>query len=224
MFFSVLAFIAMGPAKDWIFSAITRYWPGSGWVPGPEQMAALDRIRFPSLATMVGIALFSLGTIVALRRSLMKVAFGLSVLMMVPIFVMVHWGFLVMEPFMSSRQIAEIVQRNTRPGDIVVSYEPHEYMWIGGLTFYTGHPVYILKDPKFEGVTSRRREPAERFLDQEDLLKIWGAGKRVVLVFEGENPILSRLSSVKPFQVLGTCGGKTVLAPAPNDTGPTGGG
>lgn len=208
---AVGAFAVLGPANQWVFQTFLELWPESGWVAGPEQIGLLNRIRIPTLITAAGMALGLMGALFALKRLRARVALGLLAGMTVPLFIMVQWGFLVTEPFMSVRPIAEIVRLEAGPDDIVVYQEPHEYMWVGGLTYYTKRMVHILKDPKFDGVSARRREPPERFLDRRGFLDLWHSGRRVLLVADEHGPVAARMSEVRPLRVIARMGGRVVF-------------
>lgn len=205
------ALMVLGPGKDLVFQTFQNAWPESGWVPGLDQVAVLERIRIPSLVTLSGIAVLMLGALLALRKSGPRLCMSLLAAMMVPLFLMVHWGFLVMEPFMSARSIAQIVTRNAAASDIVVFQEPHEYMWVGGFAFYTKRMVHIFKDPKFEGVEARKREPPERFLDRSGLLSLWDSEKRVLVVADEQGELATMLPRERSVQMLGLSGGRVVL-------------
>ncbi len=208
------ALMVLGPAKGLVFRAFAASWPEAGWFGSPEQVATLDRIRIPTLATLAGVAALTGGALAAARRSRPGLACGLLAGMMAPVFVLIHWGFLVMEPYQSSRPIAEIVQRAAGPGDAVVVQEPHEYMWVAGITFYTQRMVTILKDPKFEGVAAVSREPAERFLNREELRALWASGLPLVVVADERGDVGAMLGRVRPAEVVGRAGGRVVLRPS----------
>jgi hypothetical protein len=79
--------------------------------------------------------------------------------------------------------------------------------------------VLILKDPKFEGVAARRREPPDRFLDRDALLQLWVSGRRVVVVADGAGQVPAVLHQARPAVVLGQSGGRVVLRPETLDAG-----
>jgi len=205
------ALAVLGPGKDLVFAFVTASWPEAGWIGGPDQVATLDRIRLPAMATLGGAALLTLAALAAARRSRPRLACGLLAGMMAPLFALIHWGFLLVEPYQSTRAVAELVRRVAGPDDPVVFEEPHEYMWVGGLTFYTKRTVHILKDPKFEGVAARRREPPDRFLDREALLALWTSGRRVVVVAESGGDVPAVLHEARPAVVVGQSGTRVVL-------------
>lgn len=206
------AFAVLGPYKDVVFRAIQEAWPMAGWVVGPDQVAVLDHIRVPSLVTVGALAVLLLGALAAMRRSRPWFCLGILAGMMLPLFVMIHWGFLVMEPFMSIRPVAEIVRENTGPDDIVVFQEPHEFMWVGGLAYYTKRLVHIYRNPLFDGLESRKREPPERFLDQSQLLGLWDSGKKVVVVGYEVGDLARMLPRERQVRILGVKGGRVVMS------------
>ena len=208
---AVGAVVFLGPWRDVLSRAIASSWPDAGWIGDADQLAVLERIRIPTMITLVGVAGLALGALAATRRGRRGIACALLAGMMVPLFGLVHWGLLVMEPFQSSRPIAQMVQRAAGPDDPVVLQEPHEYMWVSGLTFYTGRMAYILKDPRFDGVAARRREPPDRFLDRRQLQALWTSGRRVVVVADERGDLAAALDRVRPAEVVGRSGGRVVF-------------
>lgn len=207
------AFVVLGPWKDLIFKAFTDSWPEAGWINGPEQAAMLDRMRVPALAAMAGGALFSFAALIAVLKSRPRIALGLLAAMMAPFFVMVHWGFTAVNPFESSYETAQIVKRAAGPDDMVVFQEPHEYMWTGGITYYTRRMVHILKDPKFEGVKDRLREPPDRFMDRGALIALWNSNRKVVVVAdEAKGNVAETLTREGHATVVGKSGTQIVLS------------
>lgn len=208
------ALVVLGPGKDLVFAFVTASWPEAGWVGGPDQAMTLDRIRMPTMISLGGAALLTLGALVAARRARPGLACGLLAGMMVPLSALIHWGFLVVEPYQSSHAVAGMVRRSAAPDDPVVLEEPHEYMWVGGLAFYTKRAVQILKDPKFDGVGARRREPPDRFLDRQELLALWTSGRRVVVVADSGGDLPAVLHEARPAVVVGQSGSQVVLRPS----------
>ncbi len=208
---SIAVFVVLGPAKDIVFRTIAANWPESGWTAGPEQTAVLERIRWAAMATPSGIAFLSAAAFVSIRKSLPGLACSILAAMMVPVFAMVYWGFLVMEPFMSSRAFGEAVRLHARPGDAVVCREPHEYMYVGGIAFYSARMVYILKDPLFEGIPEKRREPPDRFLDLDGFLELWKSPRRVLLVADRADPMLEEPALGARGETILETGGRVMI-------------
>ncbi|HBZ56353.1 MAG TPA: hypothetical protein DEO88_13180 [Syntrophobacteraceae bacterium] len=96
--------------------------------------------------------------------------------------------------------------------------EPAEYMWIGGITYYTKRMVYILKRPDYDLMPAQRREPADRFLDREGLAALWKSGKRVLLIADEDvaSDLRPLLSGVGPVEVIGRCVRLLVLGNSEN--------
>ena len=204
---ALASYVILGPGKNLVFQAVASSWPTAGWTGGAEQVVALDRIRIPTLAAMAGAGIFTTAALVALFRSRPGVACGLLAVMMVPLFLAVQWGFMVMEPFMSARPLAEIVRRNAGPEDIIVTEEPPEYMWIGGITYYTKRMVYVLKNPEYAGIPPQHREPAARFLDWSGFEALWKSGRRVLMVtdLEKKADFEALLLRAGPVRIVGQC-------------------
>lgn len=202
----------LGPSKDIVFHFVTLSWPGSGWTGFADQLAVLERIRIPTVAVLTGSALFMLGALIAVKTSRPGFACGLLAGMMAPIFILVHWGFLLMEPFQSSRPAAEML-KSLAPLEAVVVQEPREYSWISGIVYYSKRMVYVLKDSRFDKDTSRHREPPERFLNQEEFSKLWKSGKIVALVCDQslENDIRG-LPELGPVNEIGRFGSRVVVS------------
>ncbi len=214
---AVGSYLLLGPASGLIFDAVAATWPGSGWVGGPEQTTTLERIWWPTFATLAWISLISLGAADCMRKTRYGAAAALLGAMTIPLFIMVHWGFGVMEPFMSLRPTAELAAQHAGPSGIVVSREPHEYMWIGGLPYYSGRMVYVLKDSRYDHAPPNRREPPERFLDTGALTTLWNSAKRVVLVADKTDPVLPELQSTGRYDLIAEIGSRAVVGNGGDD-------
>ncbi len=210
--FALGAFVLLGPAQDAIFQMLSQAWPTSGIDETGGQRAILDQIRMPAALTFAAVAMFSSAAFAALKKSRPMRAQLLLALMMIPFFMLTQWGFRVVEPYHSSKAVALMAADYAGEEDIIVFEEPHEYMWVGGMAYYTERPVHILKDPKFDGLSSRRREPPERFLNREDLLGLWASSRKVVLVGTDVEALATELSRVTPPRTIGGSGPWVVMA------------
>lgn len=210
---AAVAFVVFGPWQDLVFQTIADSWPQAGWIKGPAEIAILDRIRIPALAAMAGGALCSAGALVAVLKSRPSVGMGLMAAMMAPFFAMVLWGFTAVNPVQSGWKTAQTVKQAAGPDDMVVFQEPYEYMWTGGITYYTKRMVHILRDPRFDGIKDRLREPPERFLDLDTLLDLWNSKRKVVVVAdEMEGDLVGTLEKAGHAEILGKSGTHTVLS------------
>ncbi|NLI83300.1 MAG: glycosyltransferase family 39 protein [Deltaproteobacteria bacterium] len=192
------AWIVLGPQKEIVFRIFQESWPTSGWVAGGDHAVLLEKIRLPAMASLMGVALFLGGAFRASLGERPGAVLAFLVAMMAPLLVMVHWGFLVMEPFQSSKTVAQWTLSVASPEEMVIVQEPHEHMWIGGITYYLKRPVHILKDPRFEGIAARRREPPERFLDDQAMLRHWTSPEKVVMVTDEDRRDIGSLLRQAP--------------------------
>jgi 4-amino-4-deoxy-L-arabinose transferase-like glycosyltransferase len=175
----------LGSSKETLFRLIQDSWQESGWKAYEYQVAILETMRLPALVVLIYAAVASCGALAALAVSRTRLACGLLAGMMAPIFFMVHWGFLVMEPYHSARAAAEALSRYGPP-ELIVVQEPHEYMWIGGITYYTKFMVDVLKDPKYDNAAGHRREPKDRFIDRESIAGLFNAKEKIAFVVQDD--------------------------------------
>jgi hypothetical protein len=209
---AVAAHEVLGPSKDAIFRFMASTWPGSGMTGTPYELIALERIHIPTVAVLTGSTLCMFFALFAVKISRPGLACGLLAGMMAPIFILVHWGWLVMEPFQSSRPLAQMLTR-VPPLEFIVFQEPREFSWTSGIVYYTKRMVHVLRDPKLEMDKSRHREPPERFLNEEEFLELWGSGKSVALVMDHSwDDRASKLAQFGPVDEIGTLGTRVVVA------------
>lgn len=200
------SFVFLGPAKGVVFEILSGAWPTSGIGETGDQKILFQKLRIPATLTFSVVAVFCAAALGAVRKSKPLRAQVLLAGMMIPFFMMCLWGFWVVDPYRSVKPVALMAAELTKEEGMIVFQEPHEYMWVGGMAYYSQRPVYILKDPKFENLPSRRREPPERFLNEAELLRLWGSSSRVVLVGSGLESLVFQLSRVAPANVVGESG------------------
>lgn len=203
---ALLAFALLGPAKEVVLGMLDRAWPTGGIDGAQWQRAILDQIRLPATFTFAAVAIFCGAALAAVKKQRPIMALFLLAAMMIPFFMLTQWGFRVVEPYQSAKTVAIMAAERTSPEDMIIFQEPHEYMWVGGMAYYTERPVYILKDPQFDNLPSRRREPPERFLDKGELFQLWGSSRKVVLVGNDVEPLLSQLERVASPRLVGRNG------------------
>ena len=200
----------LGPSKAEIFKFLGTWWPYSGWSGVSAQIAVLQRMRLPTVVVLSGAAIFVLGASAALLNSCPRLACGIMIAIMAPIFIMANWGFKLMEPFQSSYPIVGILEK-AGPVQAVVIREPHEYQWVSGMVFYSGRKVYILKDPGLQN-PSLDPDGDGRFLGRQEFSKLWDSGRRVVFVYDlsQKDEVLKLLKSDPP-RVIGGFGTRVVV-------------
>ena len=200
----------LGPSKQDIFRFLETWWPYSGWSGVSAQIEVLQRMRIPTVTVLTGAAIFVLGASAALLYSRPRLACGLMIGIMAPIFIMANWGFKLMEPFQTSVPIAGILEK-AGPVQAVVIMEPHEYQWVSGMIYYSGRKVYILRDLNLHD-PSLDQGKAGRFLSGQEFSKLWKSGKRVVFAYDlSQKDEVSKLMKSEAAMVIGEFGTRVIL-------------
>lgn len=183
---------------------------------GVAALAAIPAVaaRFPGdflpevirpTAITLGATVLALGiAAVLLRAGRDRLAFAALAGMALPLFALIHWGFGVYEPVMSSKAAAQAIVAAHRPDDLVVADEPLERAYGGGLTFYTGQPPLFLRNDALPGGARRIREPRDRFLDEAGLRALWGSKSRVLLVANLDRDLDATLAGSGARYLLGS--------------------
>ena len=177
----------------------------------PETLAQL---RVP----VVGTALtFILGTAAALilRRRFKHTASSLSLaLMMASFCFFAQTSLAAFEPYLSSRALAEAINRELIPGDVIVING--EYEGGSSLNFYTRQMVYILDGRSANLEYGSYFEDAPRiFIDEKELASMWVGTGRVFLFTDSAHPrleVLTRFSLGDRVYTVAESGGKVVLS------------
>jgi len=170
---------------------------------------ALGLFRVP-LATFA-IALF-LGSILNLlyrRRNHAGAANWALTIMMVVVLLAVHQGLVMFSPILSSKKLADAVEQEFRPGDVIVSYGTYEDA--STLNFYVQQPVHVV-NTRTEGdleYGSLFPDAPAIFENDASLGALWRGPQRVFLwVEDGKVPPYIQQSG--SYQ-LARSGGKLVL-------------
>jgi hypothetical protein len=173
---------------------------------------ALGAFRTPLLGT--GIALFA-GSALSLffRKRCRPLVANLSLaLMMVGLLACALQGFTIFEPVISSKQLALAVERQYKPGDVIVING--EYEEGSTMNFYTGLQVHVLKATHNLWYGSLFPDAPPIFEDNESFTQLWNSPTRVFLWTEMDNiPVPVR--DVISYQVA-RWGGKVILSNQPN--------
>jgi len=109
---------------------------------------------------------------------------------------------LLIEPYHSSRPVAESLVSLSEPNDLVVHEGSLEYS--GGLPFYTGRRINILNGRRGDlDFGSRYSETRYLFLDNDKFVRAWEGDQRVFLVTRSEvqESVLKKLPSKTVFPV-----------------------
>lgn len=108
------------------------------------------------------------------------------ILVMLPIFVFSQKGILLLEPFLSSRISAQEVGGclNKAGGGKIVHEETEEDIYIGGIAFYTGQKVWLLKPKEKQRFPFPFKQEEIYYITQEDFARLWNS--KELLIFIGD--------------------------------------
>ncbi len=170
---------------------------------------ALGLFRIPlatfAIALLVGSALNWLYR----RRGFASIANWVLTFMMVFVLFAVHQGLVMFSPILSSKKLADAVEQEFRPGDVIVSYGTYEDA--STLNFYVRQPIHVV-NTRTEGNLyggSLFPDAPGIFDDDASLQALWKGPRRVFLwVPEGGEPDYIRQSG---GYLLARSGGKLIL-------------
>ena len=171
---------------------------------------SLAELRIPVTGTALT---FLLGTVAALvlRRKGRHLASNVSLaLMMAAFFFFAHMSLAAFEPYLSSRALAEAIDREYKQGDAIVING--EYEGGSSINFYTRKMVHILngRSANLEYGSHFAGAP-EIFIGNEDLTKMW-AGPGRIFLFTDSSELDELTSAVRgPVYSLAESGGKLIL-------------
>lgn len=178
----------------------------------PQSLVAL---RLPILGTAVA---FLLGGVLALLLRLKNrhLAANLCLaLMMAGVFYCAHRAFIHFEPYLSSKALAEAINRDYQDGQLIVLNG--EYEGGSSINFYTRRMVYILNGRQSNLEHGSYYEDAPQiFLNDEEIARMWAEPRRIYLFTDA-----LRLEQVKqnlppPIYAFAASGGKLILTNQPS--------
>jgi len=171
---------------------------------------SLSALRTPIVGTALTF-LLGCGAALFLRRKNRHLASNISLaLMMAAFFFFAHMSLAAFGPYLSSRALAEAIDREYKQGDVIVING--EYEGGSSINFYTRKMVYILNGRSANLEYGSFFEDAPRiFLDDGELAKLWSSSSRVFLFTD--SPELDEVTrSVRgPVFRLAESGGKLIL-------------
>ena len=173
----------------------------------PQSLAAL---RGPLLGTALAFgSLASLALFFRLKRKHIAANLALAV-MMSAFFFCAHRSLAVFEPYLSSRPLAEAINREYKDGEMIVING--EYEGGSSLNFYTRKMVYILngRSANLE-YGSYFRDAPPIFLNSADIARLWNEPARIYLFTDASK--LDELAAGLPSPVhrFAESGGKLIL-------------
>jgi 4-amino-4-deoxy-L-arabinose transferase-like glycosyltransferase len=173
---------------------------------------SLAALRVPVVGTALTFGLVTALALV-LRWKRREVAANLSMaIMMAAFFFFAHQSLTEFEPYLSSRILAEAINREYKDGEKIVVNG--EYEGGSSLNFYTRRMVYILngRSANLE-YGSYFKDAPPIFLNSEDLARLWKEPARVYLFTDSSKPKLEELagSLPAPVHIFAGSGGKLIL-------------
>ena len=170
---------------------------------------ALGLFRVP--LTTFGIALFAGAALnFWYRRRGLPVAGNCALaVMMVFVLFAVHQGLVMFSPILSSKKLADAVQQEFRPGDVLVSYGTYEDA--STLNFYLRQPIHVV-NTRTEGdmyYGSLFPDAPRIFDDDASFQALWSGPQRVFLWVE-EDRVPEHVRQSGSYQ-LTRSGGKLIL-------------
>jgi len=168
---------------------------------------ALGAFRGPLLVASIGL-LFGTGLNWFLRRRGRPGAANVAlVAMMVVLLACVHFSFGIFSPILSSYKLAEAVQKQFQPGDVIVI--DGEYSDASTLNFYTGVQVHVLHEPSGNLWYGAKFPDAPHIFETpRSLAALWNGPTRVFLWTDQEEP--KELHGLTSF-LLARSGGKSIF-------------
>jgi hypothetical protein len=168
---------------------------------------ALGAFRAPLLGASLGL-LLGTGLNWLLRRRGRPFAGNVAlVAMMVVLLACVHSSFSTFSPILSSYNLAAAVQKQFRPGDVIVI--DGEYHEASTLNFYTGIQVHVLHQPSGNLWYGAKFPDAPHIFEtQESLAALWNGPAKVFLWSDQEEP--KELRGLRYFP-LARSGGKLIF-------------
>jgi hypothetical protein len=172
---------------------------------------ALGVFRVPLLGAIISLLLGSVLNWFLRKRGRPGQGNAALALMMVGLLACVHAAFVTFSPILSSHQLAVAIQRQYRPGDVIVV--DGEYHEASTLNFYTGSPLRILHEPSGNLWYGSKFPDAPRVFETESSLAGLWAGPAEVFLWTAQ-PDPRVLHGARKFE-LAHSGGKFIFTNRP---------
>jgi 4-amino-4-deoxy-L-arabinose transferase-like glycosyltransferase len=168
---------------------------------------ALGLFRGPLLGFSLSMLLGTVANWWMRRRGLTRWGNVALTLMMVGLLTCVHFAFVVFNPILSSHDLAVAIQREFRPGDVIVV--DGQYSQASTLNFYTGIPLHVLDEPRGNlWFGAKFPDAPALFETRESFAKLWRGPQRVFVWTDQDDP--KELQGLPHF-LLARRGGKTIF-------------
>ncbi len=173
----------------------------------PDSLAALHA---PILGTAFAFLIGSLAALI-LRLKQQHLASNLALgLMMAGFFFCAHTAFRAFEPYLSSKALAQAINRVYKEGDKIVING--EYEGGSSLNFYTQKMVYILNGRQANlEYGSHFPDAPQIFLDDQKIAELWREEKTIYLFTDALLLEKMKQALAAPVYTLAANGGKLIL-------------
>lgn len=169
---------------------------------------ALGFFRIPLLGFSLSLLLGTVANWWMRRRGLARWGNVALTLMMIGLLTCVHSAFVQFNPILSSHDLAVAIQKEFRPGDVIVV--DGEYSEASTLNFYTGIPLHVLHQPSGNlWFGAKFPDAPALFETQESFAKLWRGPQRVFVWTDQDDP---KALQGLPHFLLARRGGKTIFA------------
>src|SRR5215469_13896094 len=163
-------------------------------------------LRLPLAVAAAACLVGFLGTV----RARAQRAVIAATLMMVLFYQAARLAMVDFDPFLSSRQIAEVINRGPE-GTLIVD---HHYYWFSSVFFYTNRTALLLNG-RFNNLLYGSYAPGapDVFIDDAKFQELWAEpGRKYVVARDSALPRIESLAGAGNLQILATGGGKFIAA------------
>ena len=172
---------------------------------------AMGVFRGPLLGVALALLLGTMLNLVFRRRGQAGLGNAVLAMMMIVVLACVHSAFILFSPILSSKDLAMAIQKQYRPGDVIVVIGKYENA--SALNFYTGVPLRSLREPAGNMWYGSKFPDAPRVFETPATFKLlWDGPQRVFLWAEEDNP--KELRGLA-FYELARRGGKIIFTNQP---------
>jgi 4-amino-4-deoxy-L-arabinose transferase-like glycosyltransferase len=134
-------------------------------------------------------------------------------IMMIPVLFTVHTGFIDFAPILSSKVLAQAIERQWQPGDVIVVNGPYEEA--STLNFYTHQLIHIINNREHGNVYNGALYPdAPPIFETDDSFRQLWAGSQRIFVWTEEDKA-STVEKLGPYYEIAHSGGKLLLSNRP---------
>jgi hypothetical protein len=178
----------------------------------PQSLAAL---RLPVIGTALAFGIGGLAAMVFRRRAWHTASNIALAVMMATFFFFAHQALAQFEPSLSSRPLAEAINREFKDGDVIVING--EYESGSSINFYTRRQVHILngRSANLE-YGSYFNDAPQIFLNDDDMARRWREPARIFLVTDAAQLDQLKRTINAPVFTFAESGGKLVLTNQPS--------